>query len=245
MDTIEFLENHFRYCDGGVLELRAIEIGQGSRDRMFTPLGALGGVKAFCSKNVGFDIYFGVGARDGAGGTAEHVAQIPCCWVDIDFKHIDKRLAWDNLKNFPFKPSVVVKSGGGIHCYFYLSEPAEKDDFERVLRPGPVAPTRPKRKGNHEVLHPKEPTWTDGPGHPPVYQPLYGDRRGDDLKTSFKPNRHFRREYDRLFKKDPRGANLFLLLCERADKNGQVLIDEKVLTKLMGERFDDPREYAL
>ncbi len=61
----------------------------------------------------------------------------------------------------------------------------------------------------------------------------------------FKPNRKFRRDYDRLFKKDPGAANLFLLLAEIADENGQVQADEKELASLMSARFDDPQEYAL
>ena len=62
---------------------------------------------------------------------------------------------------------------------------------------------------------------------------------------SFKPNRKFRREYNRIFKKDPLAANTFLLICELADKNGQVETNEEELAELMAVRFNDPREYAL
>ena len=41
-----------------------------------------------------------------------------------------------------------------------------------------------------------------------------------ELKMTFKPNRKFRREYKRLFKKDPLLANTFLLLCELANEKG-------------------------
>lgn len=68
---------------------------------------------------------------------------------------------------------------------------------------------------------------------------------------SFKPNKRFKREYKKLWGKDPQAANLFLLLCELADKDGQVCLpaDEKecdhVLAELMTARFNDPAEYAL
>jgi len=62
---------------------------------------------------------------------------------------------------------------------------------------------------------------------------------------TFKPNRRFRRKYNRLFRKDPLAANTFLLLCELADEKGQVETNEKDLADLMTARFNDPEEYAL
>ncbi len=62
---------------------------------------------------------------------------------------------------------------------------------------------------------------------------------------AFKPNRKFRKDYDRLYKKDPLGANAFLLLCEMADEKGQVMTNEAEIAELMAARFNDPEEYAL
>lgn len=63
---------------------------------------------------------------------------------------------------------------------------------------------------------------------------------------AFKPNRKFRRDYNRIFKKDPEAANVFLLLCELADDNGQIIIqNESEIADLMATRFNDPGEYAL
>jgi hypothetical protein len=62
---------------------------------------------------------------------------------------------------------------------------------------------------------------------------------------TFKPNRKFRKDYDRLFKKDPMGANILLLLCELADENGQVMTTDEEIAELMAARFNDPEEYAL
>ena len=54
-----------------------------------------------------------------------------------------------------------------------------------------------------------------------------------------------RKQYDQLFSVDPLLANTFLLLCEMADKHGQVKTDEEEIQKLLVARFDDPWGYAL
>jgi len=64
------------------------------------------------------------------------------------------------------------------------------------------------------------------------------------MKT-FTPNRHFRRDYNRLFRRDPATANLLLLLCELANEHGEVQATDEELCLLMNTRFDDPRAYQL
>lgn len=67
--------------------------------------------------------------------------------------------------------------------------------------------------------------------------------------STFTPSRRFRRDYDRLFRKDPAAANVFLLLAELADEKGQIRIEnpfpEAEIARLMAARFDDPRAYQL
>jgi len=69
---------------------------------------------------------------------------------------------------------------------------------------------------------------------------------------TFKPNRKFKKKYDRLFKNDPIAANTFLLLAEFADDKGRVKISGateqdvvKEVRRLLIARFNDPEEYAL
>ena len=62
---------------------------------------------------------------------------------------------------------------------------------------------------------------------------------------NFSPNRTFRRDYNRLFRKDPAAANMLLLLIEIADAHGQVQATDAALCFLMNTRFDDPRAYQL
>jgi len=63
--------------------------------------------------------------------------------------------------------------------------------------------------------------------------------------VKFIPNRKFKKQYDRVFRRDPVAANLLLLLAELADEKGQVMTDEQELSRLMPLRFSDPHEYAL
>ena len=65
------------------------------------------------------------------------------------------------------------------------------------------------------------------------------------MMKSFSPSRRFRRDYDRLFRKDPAAANVFLLLTELADERGQVKTDETELARLVAARFSDPWAYQL
>lgn len=65
----------------------------------------------------------------------------------------------------------------------------------------------------------------------------------------FAPSRRFRRDYDHLFRKDPAAANMMLLLCELADREGEVRLEspfpEVEIQRLMAARFEDPRAYQL
>ena len=65
----------------------------------------------------------------------------------------------------------------------------------------------------------------------------------------FRPNKKFKRDYDRLFKKVPVAANVFLLLAELADEKGQVRFEtpfpDAEIQRLMTARFNDPEAYQL
>jgi len=78
------------------------------------------------------NVFFGVATRDGKGGTKENIVNIPAVWNDCDFKDTPIKQLGKNLKQFPFKPSIIIRSGGGAHLYWLLNEPAEKSDIEAV-----------------------------------------------------------------------------------------------------------------
>lgn len=63
-----------------------------------------------------------------------------------------------------------------------------------------------------------------------------------------KQSRKFRRSYDRIFRKNPTAANVFLLLAELADERGKVRLGpcpEAEIAALVEARFDDPQAYQL
>jgi len=66
-----------------------------------------------------------------------------------------------------------------------------------------------------------------------------------EIGEAFKPNRKFKKRYDRIFEKTPIAANLFLLIAELANEEGRVKITEIELAELFTARFEDPREYSL
>ena len=67
--------------------------------------------------------------------------------------------------------------------------------------------------------------------------------------STFTPGRKFKRHYDRLFRKDPLGANVFLLLAELANEHGEIRLEapspEIEIQRLLEARFDNPRAYQL
>lgn len=68
--------------------------------------------------------------------------------------------------------------------------------------------------------------------------------KGLGTMNTFRANRRFKRKYRALFRKDPRAANFFLLMCELADENGQVRVKEEAeLASLFARRFPDSRRW--
>lgn len=62
---------------------------------------------------------------------------------------------------------------------------------------------------------------------------------------TFEPNATFKRRYDRLFRQNPLGANVFLLIAELANDKGRVETTEEEIAALFNARFEDPKAYQL
>ena len=83
-----------------------------------------------------YDTWYGVGLQSeapagGSRGTADGVGAIPGLWADIDIRcdnHKAKALpesieeARVLLTTFPLKPSLIIRTGGGLHCYWLFPE---------------------------------------------------------------------------------------------------------------------------
>ncbi len=92
-------------------------------------------------------VYFGICPRERMKSDKEHIRYATALWAGLDVgpdgysgkdKHFfNDRQALGALKSFPRPPSIIVKSGRGIHLYWLLEEVREIDDvegFETVLK---------------------------------------------------------------------------------------------------------------
>jgi replicative DNA helicase len=120
-----FFETLYQFCNGNI-EIRPLPGEQG-----FFSLDDHKGIESHCKRFEGNNLYFGVATRNG-GGTKKHIVNIPAVWCDVDFKDTPREILADRLKSFPFTPSIFVKSGGGVHLYWPLKEPAGKGDIPMV-----------------------------------------------------------------------------------------------------------------
>jgi hypothetical protein len=129
----QFFEALFRDTPGGLIELRAkAPNGQIFRGP-FTPLvartDALTGHER--TRRQGFiaghrqadHVFVGVATRtDHTSGEAANCASVPALFVDLDFKRFATEAdARATLTQFPFPPSLVVHTGGGLHAYWCLA----------------------------------------------------------------------------------------------------------------------------
>ena len=112
MNKTDFFKTLYQFCDGKV-EIRPLPGKPG-----FFDLDDHTSIKSYCSEHKTSNLYFGVGTRDGNGGGKENLIDIPAVWCDCDFKDSSREIIAGKLKAFPFKPSIIVKSGGSIHTLY-------------------------------------------------------------------------------------------------------------------------------
>jgi D5 N terminal like/Primase C terminal 1 (PriCT-1) len=73
------------------------------------------------------DTYMGVASRLGetGGGSFANCAELMAIFAEIDFKDSDEETARQRVAAFPLWPSIVIRSGGGLHCYYLLDDPLD------------------------------------------------------------------------------------------------------------------------
>jgi hypothetical protein len=117
----------------GFRDLRALKTGTKPKTASF-PAADIEGFKKFVAAYSGtLNIYVGVAPRINATGRdLESCAALHALFVEFDFKDAGEAEVRKRLEAFPLKPSVVIHSGGGLHVYWFLTEPLElKDDSNR------------------------------------------------------------------------------------------------------------------
>lgn len=119
----------------GLLELRALPGGV----QAFVKPNDSAAISAFLRQHEQRELYFGVALRKSLkDGTLDNCGGLTVLFCDSDFKSTSEVEARATLDRFPFKPSAVVFSGGGLHAYWILREPldltTESDRARSLLR---------------------------------------------------------------------------------------------------------------
>lgn len=123
-DAQKFLNSIFENCKKGQVEFRFLP----SKKQIFINLDQLLQYRCFLSDQ---NIFFGVATRNGGGGK-DCIVEIPALWIDVDIKELSMEKILLKLDEFLLKPSAIVYSGGGIHAYWFLKEPAYRDEIPEV-----------------------------------------------------------------------------------------------------------------
>lgn len=127
----DFVAALFSEAVAGHIECRAIP----SRGRAFYPVTQLYRVAEFVETQRSENVFVGMATRrDQSSGTLENCAQLGHLYTDQDFKLLAEPEARARLERFPFPPSMVVRSGGGLHAYWLLREPIELSTEEPIGR---------------------------------------------------------------------------------------------------------------
>lgn len=121
-----FFQTAFESC-GGFIEIRLLP---SRRQRFFRVEKAAEGA-AWAVRQRGH-VYFGVATRDGKGGGKDNIVSIPAVWSDVDFKTTPREELRETARRLPFRPSLVVSTGGGFHLYWLLRKPAAREDLPTV-----------------------------------------------------------------------------------------------------------------
>jgi hypothetical protein len=75
--------------------------------------------------DAGRDVYVGVATRNKPQGRKlADCAELHALFADFDFKDISEEAILSNLSRFVY-PSIIVRSGGGLHVYWLLHQPID------------------------------------------------------------------------------------------------------------------------
>jgi putative DNA primase/helicase len=88
--------------------------------------------------NQGIDVYFGINPRTGKQGTKENIQYLSAFHAEIDYGSLGHKKeteyenyekALEEINNFHLKPSIIIHSGGGFHCYWVLTNPLKVAEY--------------------------------------------------------------------------------------------------------------------
>ncbi len=126
----DFLGVVFPQGTEGFIELRALP----SHARAFLRPDNVRAVQRFISDHPIENIFFGVAARRTEGdGSLANCGMLRALWVDLDFKALPETEARVRLAHFPLHPSIIIRSGHGLHVYWLFREAVDlSTDAQRI-----------------------------------------------------------------------------------------------------------------
>jgi len=140
MNLDSFLKALYKDLDGFLNIRSMLDISGGNKkvDEIFIPLNELDKApwKSLGQKNKnGWNLYFGVCPRAFKKGNESSIKQVRCLWADVDSKDWggSKEAALKSIEKMLLKPSIIIDSGNGYHCYwlldkvFAISSPEDRD----------------------------------------------------------------------------------------------------------------------
>ena len=121
----------------GEIEIRTFPKGQNPQQHFFSSIDDAIEMAYNLSKS-GQDVYFGVNPRKGKGGKKENIQYVVSFHAEIDYgseghkkqsSYQTYEEALTAINNFSPKPTIIIHSGGGFHCYFVLTQAVKVEEI--------------------------------------------------------------------------------------------------------------------
>lgn len=125
--AIEFYQYLYRRCENGFLNFRCLPSGKS----IFVDLKNINTIPALLWKHRTENVYCGVATHEKDNGTKMGIVKIPALHVDLDlYKFNEKEQAeiYKQIEEFVLKPTALIYSGGGKYLFWFLKEPAQKEE---------------------------------------------------------------------------------------------------------------------
>lgn len=125
---LSFLRDLYRPTLEGLIEIRALKPVGGTHARnWFSDVEEAYEFAASFNEHRNVNVYFGVAKRRGRSGDKASVLGTSALWFDLDCVNAgwntEKCLEHICVELNELCPSAIVRSGGGLHGYYYLTEP--------------------------------------------------------------------------------------------------------------------------
>jgi len=139
--AVEFMRALYKITRGGFVELRAIandKLSPPRRAFVKTPVEIAAFIEKYGQRDSKYGVYFGVNKREREDGTKKSIERVCSLYVDLD----TEKNSWSTdevLKRIHaipgvLRPTACVRSGGGLHLYWFLKAPGDPVVCEGVNR---------------------------------------------------------------------------------------------------------------